>query len=88
MKVGGITGWLNVAGQADAASIPMSSHILPEASAHVLAVTPTAHWLEVLDFAAAILADPIRIADGTLTARGPGLGLEWNEAAIAKYLVT
>jgi mandelate racemase len=87
MKVGGITGWLNVAGQADAASIPMSSHILPEASAHVLAVTPTAHWLEVLDFAAAILADPIQIVDGALTARGPGLGLEWNETAVAKYLI-
>jgi len=87
MKVGGITGWLNVAGQADAASIPMSSHILPEASAHVLAVTPTAHWLEVLDFASTILADPIRIVEGRLTARGPGLGLEWNEAAIAKYLI-
>jgi mandelate racemase len=87
MKVGGITGWLNVAGQADAASIPTSSHILPEASAHVLAVTPTAHWLEVLDFAAAILADPIKIVDGTLTARGPGLGLAWNETAIAKFLI-
>ena len=87
MKVGGITGWLNVAGQADAASIPMSSHILPEASAHVLAVTPTAHWLEVLDFAGAILADPIKIVDGKLTARGPGLGIAWNESAVAKYLV-
>jgi mandelate racemase len=85
MKVGGITGWLNVAGQADAASIPMSSHILPEASAHVLAVTPTAHWLEVLDFAGAVVANPLKIENGTLTARGPGLGLEWNEAAIAKY---
>jgi mandelate racemase len=87
MKVGGITGWLNVAGQADAASIPMSSHILPEASAHVLAVTPTAHWLEVLDFAGPILANPIKIEDGKLTARGPGLGIEWNETVIAKYLV-
>ena len=87
MKVGGITGWLNVVGQADAASIPMSSHILPEASAHVLAVTPTAHWLEVLDFAGAILAEPLQIKNGALTARGPGLGLEWNEAAVAKYLI-
>jgi len=87
MKVGGITGWLNVAGQADAASIPMSSHLLPEASAHVLAVTPTAHWLEVLDFAGAILADPIKIVDGTITARGPGLGIDWNEAAVTKYQV-
>jgi mandelate racemase len=87
MKVGGVTGWLRVAGQAEAASIPMSSHLFAEASAHMLSVTPTAHWLEVLDFAGAILTHPIDIVDGTLTARGPGLGLEWDEAAVAKYLV-
>jgi len=87
MKVGGVTGWLAVAAQAEAASIPMSSHLFAEASAHMLAVTPTAHWLELLDFAGAILADPVRVADGTLTARGPGLGIGWNEAAVAKYLM-
>lgn len=87
MKVGGVTGWLQVAGQAQAASIPMSSHLFAEASAHVLAVTPTAHWLEYLDFAGAVLAEPVKIVDGTVTARGPGLGLEWNEAAVAKYIV-
>jgi len=87
MKVGGVTGWLAVAAQAEAASIPMSSHLFAEASAHMLAVTPTVHWLEVMDFAGAILADPIRIVDGTLTARGPGLGIGWNEAAVAKYEV-
>jgi mandelate racemase len=87
MKVGGITGWLGVAGQADAASIPMSSHIMAEASAHVLPVTPTAHYLEYLDFAGLILAEPTKIVDGTLTARGPGLGMEWNETAVAKYQV-
>jgi len=87
MKVGGVTGWLRVAAQAEAASIPMSSHLFAEASAHMLAVTPTAHWLEVLDFAGSILASPIRIVDGMLTAREPGLGLEWNETAVSKYLV-
>jgi mandelate racemase len=87
MKVGGVTGWLRVMGQAEAASIPMSSHLFAEASAHMLAVTPTAHWLEVLDLGRAILAEPIEIVDGALTARGPGLGLRWNEAAVAKYLV-
>src|SRR4051794_26140041 len=87
MKVGGVTGWLRVAGQAEAASIPMSSHLFAEASAHMLAVTPTAHWLEMLDFGRAILADPIEIADGAVTARGPGLGLTWNEAAVVKYSV-
>ena len=87
MKVGGVTGWLRVAGQAEAASIPMSSHLFAESSAHMLAVTPTAHWLEVLDLARAVLAAPIEIVNGAVTARGPGLGLEWNEAAISKYLV-
>jgi mandelate racemase len=86
MKVGGVTGWLRVAGQAEAASIPMSSHLFAEASAHMLAVTPTAHWIEYLDLARAILAEPIEIVDGTITARGHGLGLSWDEAAVAKYL--
>jgi mandelate racemase len=87
MKVGGVTGWLRVAGQAEAASIPMSSHLFAEASAHMLVVTPTTHWLEVLDLARAILTEPIEIIDGTVTARGNGLGLSWDEAAVAKYMV-
>jgi len=47
----------------------------------------TAHWLEFLDFAGASLAHPAESVDGALTARGPGLGLEWNEAAVKKHLV-
>jgi mandelate racemase len=85
MKIGGITGWLRAMGQAEAASIPMSSHIFVETSAHVMAVTPTAHWLEHLDFAGAILEEPCRVVDGTITARGPGLGMSWNEEAVARY---
>jgi mandelate racemase len=65
----------------------MSSHLFAEASAHMLAVTPTAHWLEVIDLGRAILAKPLRIVDGSVAARGPGLGLSWNEAAVAKYSV-
>jgi mandelate racemase len=87
MKVGGVTGWMRVAAQAEAASIPMSSHLFAEASAHMLAVTPTAHWLEVLDLGRAILAEPLQIVDGAITARGHGLGLVWDEAAVAKYSV-
>jgi len=53
----------------------------------MLAVTPTAHWLEYLDLARAVLAKPVDIVDGTVTARGPGLGLEWNETMVSKYLL-
>jgi len=87
MKIGGVTGWLSAAAQAEAASLPVSSHIFVEASAHLLAVTPTAHWLEHLDSAAAIMAEPIEIEDGRIAARGPGFGMSWDERAVARYAV-
>jgi mandelate racemase len=85
MKIGGVTGWLRAAPLAEAASLPISSHIFVEASAHVLPVTPTALYLEYLDSAGAILKTPLEVVDGAVTARGPGLGMEWDEAAVARY---
>jgi hypothetical protein len=74
------TGW-----PLEAASLPISSHIFVEASAHLLAVTPTAHWLEYLDLAGAILVEPHRPVGGTVIAKGLGLGIEWDESAIARF---
>jgi mandelate racemase len=85
MKIGGVTGWLSAMGQAEAASLPVSSHIFVEASAHLLPVTPTAHWLEYLDIAGAVLTEPQRAIKGTVTAKGPGFGLEWDESAVARF---
>ena len=87
MKIGGVTGWLEAAALAHAASVPMSSHLFVEASAHVLAATPTVHYLEHLDLAGAIRAEPILLEDGAVTARGPGLGLGWAEDAVAAFAV-
>jgi len=85
MKIGGITGWVRAAAQAEGASLPVSSHLFVEASAHAMAVTPTAHYLEYLDVASAILDRPAEIESGALRPRGPGLGIAWNETAIARY---
>jgi len=85
MKIGGITGWLRAAALAETASLPVSSHIFVEASAHALAVTPTALYLEFLDKAGPILREPVPLIDGTVTARGPGLGLAWDEEQLARY---
>ncbi len=87
MKIGGITGWMRAAGHAAGASLPVSSHLFIEASAHVLPATPGAHYLEYLDIAGALLADPVAVKDGTVTAKGPGLGLEWDEKVIATCAV-
>lgn len=85
MKIGGITGWMAAAAQADAASLPLSSHIFVEASSHALPVTPTCDWLEYLDFAGAILEEPYPVTSGTVCARGNGLGIAWDEAAVSRY---
>jgi mandelate racemase len=87
MKIGGVTGWLRAAGQAEAASLPLSSHTFIEASAHVLAVTPTCHWLEYLDIASAVLKDRVELDNGSVAPRGPGLGIQWNEDAVVRYAV-
>ncbi|MGH7715818.1 MAG: enolase C-terminal domain-like protein, partial [Vulcanimicrobiaceae bacterium] len=63
MKIGGVTGWLRAAALAEASGVPMSSHLYPEISAHLLAVTPTRHWLEYVDCAQPILRDAIPVKD-------------------------
>jgi mandelate racemase len=87
-RIGGVTGWLRAAALAHTHGVEMSSHLFPEISAHLLAVTPTCHYLEYMDWATAVLADPIRIRDGhAIIPERPGAGIEWNEEAVAKHLV-
>src|SRR6266436_3595823 len=43
MRIGGVTGWLQAAAVADVAGLPMSSHLYPEVSGHLMRVTPTRH---------------------------------------------
>jgi mandelate racemase len=88
MKIGGVTGWLRAAAMAAAHRVPMSSHIFVEVSAHLLQATPTAHYLEHLDIAAPLLHQPLAVRDGmALVPDAPGLGLEWDEAALRHFAV-
>lgn len=89
MKIGGVTGWLRAAAVAETAGLPLSSHIFPEVSAHLLAVSPTRHWLEYVDWANPILREPLAIEDGhAIVPDRPGSGIEWDETALAQYLET
>jgi mandelate racemase len=84
MKIGGVTGWISAAGQAEAASLPLSNHTFIEASAHTMAASPTASWFEYLDLAGAVLTERLLPNKGKVVPRGPGLGLEWDEKAVHK----
>lgn len=87
-RIGGVTGWMRAAAIAHARGVPMSSHLFPEVSAHLLAATPTAHWLEYVDWAAPVLAEPIRIVDGgAVIPDRPGNGIAWNAEAVERYRI-
>src|SRR5262249_45251433 len=60
-RIGGVTGWMQAASLAAARGIEMSSHLMPEVSAQLLSATPTAHWLEYVDWADALFQEPLRI---------------------------
>lgn len=87
MRIGGVSGWMKAAAIAGAAGVPMSTHLYPEVAAHVMRVTETAHWLEWQDWADPILQNPYEIKDGLLHIPDvPGVGLDWNEDAVAANL--
>ncbi len=87
MRIGGVTGWLRAAAVAGAAGIPISTHLYPEVAAHVMRVTETAHWLEWQDWADPVLQKPYEVKGGAIHIPDvPGVGLEWDEAAVAAHL--
>jgi mandelate racemase len=84
-RIGGVTGWLRAAGVASAHGVEMSSHLMPEISTHLLCTTPTAHWLEYVDWADAIVQEPLEIRNGmVLTSDRAGSGIAWDEAKLKR----
>ena len=88
MRMGGVTGWMRAAAIAGTAAVPMSTHLYPEVAAHVMRVTESAHWLEWQDWINPVLTQPFAVVDGRLQIPDlPGVGLEWDEAAVSRYEV-
>jgi mandelate racemase len=87
-RIGGVSGWVQAAGLAAATGTEMSSHLFPEVSAHLLCATPTAHWLEYVDWAEPLLQNPARVVDGMLTPSSlPGNGLDWDAEAVKAHAI-
>jgi mandelate racemase len=85
-RIGGVTGWRQAAELAVVNRIPMSSHLFPEVSAHLLAVTPTCHFLEYVDWADVLVEEPLAIVEGhAIMPDRPGNGLVCDKAAVERY---
>lgn len=87
-RIGGVTGWREAAGIAQSRNVKMSSHLFPEVSAHLLAATPTCHFLEYVDWANVLVEEPLAIVDGhAVVPSRSGSGMVWDKSAVARYQV-
>lgn len=85
-RIGGVTGWREAAGIAAVSRLEMSSHLFSEVSAHLLAATPTCHFLEYMDWADVLVQEPLKIENGhAVIPQRPGNGMVWNADAVKKY---
>jgi L-alanine-DL-glutamate epimerase-like enolase superfamily enzyme len=85
-RVGGVTGWMRVAALAEAWRLPMSSHLFPEISVHLLTATPTAQFLEFMPWAQPLITEQLAVEDGTVSVPPrPGLGLAFDDRAIERF---
>lgn len=86
-RVGGVTGWTRVAAIADAARLPLSSHILPELNVHLVASAPTGAWLEYMPWTADLFEQAPKPSGGWVDVPdAPGFGLVWNEDRVRHAL--
>jgi mandelate racemase len=87
-RIGGVSGWQRAAALATVHGVEMSSHLFPEVSVHLLAATPTRHFLEYVDWADKIVQEPLQVVGGNaIAADQPGNGLVWDAAAVKHYRV-
>ncbi len=92
--VGGVTEWMKVAALASAYDLPVSSHYFHDVHVHLMAAAPNAlraeYFLRDLDIMVfdEVVQEPLRPENGYLPApQRPGLGMELNEEALARYRI-
>ena len=89
MRIGGVSGWMKTAALAEAYKKLVSSHLYHEVSAHLMRVTPTADYLEWMNWSDPLFKEPYQVKDGYLKIpERPGVGLELNRDIIELYRVS
>jgi L-alanine-DL-glutamate epimerase-like enolase superfamily enzyme len=85
----GLTGFMKVAHMAEAFGMPVVPHLATEVLAHAVAAVPNGLTVEYYPWAEPLWCDPLHLdADGRLVLpEKPGLGLELDEAALARLAV-
>jgi L-alanine-DL-glutamate epimerase-like enolase superfamily enzyme len=85
-RVGGPSQWMKVAGMAEAFNLPVVSHVMPEILLHMVAACPNGLTVEYMPWMLALYEETPAIENGMLVLpKTPGLGLKFDEKAIARF---
>ncbi|OZI54196.1 L-talarate/galactarate dehydratase [Bordetella genomosp. 5] len=83
-RVGGITPFLKILGQAEQAGVMLAPHFAMELHVHLAAAYPTEPWVEHFDWLEPLFNERLEIRDGRmLVPHRPGLGLSLSDQARA-----
>jgi L-alanine-DL-glutamate epimerase-like enolase superfamily enzyme len=84
-RIGGITPWLKVAHMAEAHNVAVCPHFLMELHVALAAAVPNGRYVEYIPQLDDITLSRMTVRDGrALPSDEPGLGIEWDHAAIAR----
>ena len=88
-RVGGITPFLKIAAQTEAAGLMLAPHFAMELHVHLAAAYPSEPWVEHFDWLEPLFNERLEIRDGRmLVPTRPGLGLSLSEQARAWTVAT
>ena len=87
-RIGGITPWLKVAHLAETFNVPVCPHFLMELHVSLSAAVPNGAWVEYIPQLDAVTTSRMSMQDGfALPPDAPGLGIDWDLAAIDRLAV-
>jgi L-alanine-DL-glutamate epimerase-like enolase superfamily enzyme len=87
-RIGGITPWLKVAHLAETFNVPVCPHFLMELHVSLSAAVPNGAWVEYIPQLDAVTTSRLHLRDGhAVPPDAPGLGIDWDAAAIDRLAV-
>jgi L-alanine-DL-glutamate epimerase-like enolase superfamily enzyme len=87
-RIGGVTPWLKVAHLAETFNVPVCPHFLMELHVSLSAAVPNGAWVEYIPQLDAVTTSRMSMQDGfALPPNAPGLGIDWDLAAIDRLAV-
>lgn len=86
VRAGGVTQWMKIAGMAEAFNLPIVSHVMPEILVHVVAACPNGLTVEYMPWMLCLYEETPIVENGEMILPNkPGLGLKFDEKAIAAF---